>query len=1438
MRLIVIAGMHRSGTSFITELIRAMGAAVGSDLLEPAPDNPHGFFEHRNIKQLNDVVLSRLGGTWDRPPVGLSERWTSSAGLDRLRRSAENAINELLDEVAGSPACAIKDPRFSLTFPFWNSVVSINTSIVPLRNPHEVAQSLRHRNGFAPSRSAALWLRYTVDAVLLAPKPVIVPLDEVASDGEHGIRRLAAAVGLDGGANDAIALADDRDRAWQPADQFAPLTDEPSLSLATSVFDVLRRHDDLSPIRPILERLAAEWRAQPLDVQMGAEGARISAFDAATRRHGELQHQLEDLRLVAADYKDERDQSRGELRVTTQRSTTAAEQAATAAKQRDERIRVLEQQAAERDQAVNDEQRHRTDVERLVEDERAARALVDRQLEAERRLRADVERQAIDERKQREVADRRVKETAKRARAAERSYRRLRSRRSVRLALGVAQRFRPAIRVVRRIQRSGIPGKSEPERRAEPTRSDRRLADIRKTYTTFPASQDADTRRRLRDHLIAHPRLNDTLVSIVMPTYNRAGQIEGAMESVIAQTHRSWELLVVDDGSEDHTPTIMEQYSTEESRIRYIRNERGGVSHARNTALEAASGSVIGFLDTDNTWDPEFLSLMVAELDRSDADIAYSAMRVQQNGEVVSYRGDRFDFDEMRAGNYVDLNVLCHRRDLVADGARFDTSIRRTVDWDYLLEISRGRQVTYAPFVGGTYRFHEADDQISNREPYLYRKLVASRHDPNRAADAPRDARTLLRELTLDIAVCLAAPRDQRNAWGDYHFGTGLAQALERRGHHVRLFYHNETVERRHDVLVSLRGLTGHDRHPGTLHVLWSISHPELLDWDDIDDCDLFFSASLSWPRMLDWASPKPHHVLLQATDRARFFPRKDVRRSENVLFVGNSRNADRPLVARAAAAGLPLEVYGTRWDGRLPSEMIQGDYLANHELSEHYASAGLVLNDHWASMRDFGYVSNRVYDVLGSGGSLLSDHIPSIDRLFGDLVATVDDDDDIASAAARARAASPNATASTFVLDGHSLDDRADSLLAHIERHLIGGSVSVRPAAGHALDCPCRTLIDEATTGPNEREARGTGAVVVRGTASRLRVAVAPQTTRRGFTSSTYIRLVQPLTSEIDGIDIDLVRVEPERSGVTAKVALAGADAFVISRTALADESTAAEWLDAAETLSIPVVLDVDDAFHLMDETHPEFDLYRCQIDALRTVRARAAEIWVSTEPLAESITDAAGPVVVVPNSIDPRLWCLHRPLTDPPERDGDLGLEILYAGTVTHGPDFESIMPALEDLATRVDFRLTVVGVAPHLADRPWIRRMTPGDAGQYPRYATWIRDRSALFDVGIAPLVDNAFNRLKSDVKMLEYLAIDLVPLASDVGPYTRSRSLVTGGLCSTSGEWVDRLTELATERDALDQARHRTRAAREQMWTTRPAATTGAVLAARLIGLLAQ
>lgn len=150
---IAIAGMHRSGTSMVAQFLHRCGVFLGPDtiLMEAAEQNPEGFWEHVQVVEINEELLSLLGGGWDYPPP-LAVAW-SSPRFDHLRTRAARVFAEFRQH----ERWGWKDPRTSLTLPFWRSVVDELQVVAVVRNPLEVALSLRHRNGFSVGLGLALW---------------------------------------------------------------------------------------------------------------------------------------------------------------------------------------------------------------------------------------------------------------------------------------------------------------------------------------------------------------------------------------------------------------------------------------------------------------------------------------------------------------------------------------------------------------------------------------------------------------------------------------------------------------------------------------------------------------------------------------------------------------------------------------------------------------------------------------------------------------------------------------------------------------------------------------------------------------------------------------------------------------------------------------------------------------------------------------------------------------------------------------------------------------------------------------------------------------------------------------------------------------------------------------------------------------------------------
>ena len=103
----------------------------------------------------------------------------------------------------------------------------------------------------------------------------------------------------------------------------------------------------------------------------------------------------------------------------------------------------------------------------------------------------------------------------------------------------------------------------------------------------------------------------EPLVSVIIPNYNHAQYVGDAIRSVLAQTYRNYEIIVVDDGSTDNSRETVSQF---DDQVQYIYQKNAGLSAARNTGIKASKGSLIGVLDADDMYEPDYLSTLVSAL--------------------------------------------------------------------------------------------------------------------------------------------------------------------------------------------------------------------------------------------------------------------------------------------------------------------------------------------------------------------------------------------------------------------------------------------------------------------------------------------------------------------------------------------------------------------------------------------------------------------------------------------------------------------------------------------------------------------------------------------------------------------------------------------------------------------------------------------------------
>ncbi len=195
----------------LTRLLHTCGLYLGpeSELMPAQADNPEGFWEHLGFVALNDELLNELGGAWDLPPK--ADENFADPRLDPLRMKARL----LIEGFHSASVWGWKDPRNSLTLPFWQDLLPTLKTLIVVRNPLEVAHSMRERNGTSYSFGLRLWEIYNRRLVQAAGKKdrLVTHYESFFKNAESELRRIVRFIGLpDAKVENAAALVTTRRR--------------------------------------------------------------------------------------------------------------------------------------------------------------------------------------------------------------------------------------------------------------------------------------------------------------------------------------------------------------------------------------------------------------------------------------------------------------------------------------------------------------------------------------------------------------------------------------------------------------------------------------------------------------------------------------------------------------------------------------------------------------------------------------------------------------------------------------------------------------------------------------------------------------------------------------------------------------------------------------------------------------------------------------------------------------------------------------------------------------------------------------------------------------------------------------------------------------------------------------------------------------------------
>jgi GT2 family glycosyltransferase len=228
------------------------------------------------------------------------------------------------------------------------------------------------------------------------------------------------------------------------------------------------------------------------------------------------------------------------------------------------------------------------------------------------------------------------------------------------------------------------------------------------------------------------------LVSVIVPTYNRPELLVAALRSILAQTLQDFEIIVVNDAGIDVGSWI--RSLNEPERIRLLRHTQNrGLAAARNTAIKAARGKYIAYLDDDDLFYPHHLAVLVEAAESGGHAVVYSdgfqAKYSQRDGEVVVersviYKGE-FALHDLLVHNQLPVLCVLHRRSCIDKVGGFDETFKAHEDWDMWIRLFH--QFTYCHLVKNTceYRVQQKGDSLTNtqrQEFYRTMKIIHARY--------------------------------------------------------------------------------------------------------------------------------------------------------------------------------------------------------------------------------------------------------------------------------------------------------------------------------------------------------------------------------------------------------------------------------------------------------------------------------------------------------------------------------------------------------------------------------------------------------------------------------------------------------------------------------------------------------------------------------------
>lgn len=226
-------------------------------------------------------------------------------------------------------------------------------------------------------------------------------------------------------------------------------------------------------------------------------------------------------------------------------------------------------------------------------------------------------------------------------------------------------------------------------------------------------------------------------VSIIVPCYNQAQYLDTALQSVLLQTYKDWECIIINDGSTDNTEQIGKLWQDKDKRFRYYVKENGGLSNARNYGIERALGTYILPLDADDYLSDNYLEMCVQEMELKNTKLVYG--KIEQFGKRTgAWNFKAYSYTNLLVSNCIHCTAMYRKEDWKRIGGYDETMKYGLEDWEFWVQIlQKDDQVTMLDSITFYYRIKDESmitlmDKAKEMEvkEYVFNKHAAKYFSP------------------------------------------------------------------------------------------------------------------------------------------------------------------------------------------------------------------------------------------------------------------------------------------------------------------------------------------------------------------------------------------------------------------------------------------------------------------------------------------------------------------------------------------------------------------------------------------------------------------------------------------------------------------------------------------------------------------------------------